>query len=84
MHCVYKDESGKITCEAVANDCESFDVDKYKYECISLGPFCSYSDGVCSTVAKVCSEIVFPLEWNGDKGKLVQVLKLKMKTSYVL
>ena len=77
MHCVYKDESGKITCEAVANDCESFDVDKYKYECISLGPFCSYSDGVCSTVAKACSEIAFPLGWTGDKEKTCSGIKVE-------
>ncbi len=68
-HCVYNVQSGKITCEEEANKCESFDVNKYKYECTKLGPFCSYSDGVCSTIAKTCSEIVFPLEWTGDKSK---------------
>jgi len=68
-YCDYKDESGKISCVEKANDCESFDVDKYKYECTKLGPFCSYSDGVCSTIAKTCSEIVFPIEWAGDKSK---------------
>ena len=52
-----------------SNKLQSFHVDKYKYECTKLSPFCSYSDWVCSVIAKTCSEIVFPIEWTGDKSK---------------
>ena len=76
-HCVYKDQSGKITCEEEQNDCESFDVDKYKYECTKKNPFCSYSDGICSTVTKACSDIVFPLEFEGDKAKTCSGIKVE-------
>ena len=76
-HCVYKDEGGTISCVEADNVCESLDVDKYIYKCISLGPFCSYSDGVCSTITKACSDVVFPLEWTGDRAKTCSGIKVE-------
>ena len=71
-HCVYKDISGKITCEEEAKTCKSFNIGDYQYECIKSGPFCSYSDGVCSTVKKACNDIVFPVEWEADEDDKIE------------
>ena len=76
-HCLYKDENDKISCVEADNVCESFDVDRYKYECTKKSPFCSYSEGICSTVAKACSDIVFPLEFEGDKAKTCSGIKVE-------
>ena len=76
-HCLYKDENDKISCVEADNVCESFDVDRYKYECTKKSPFCSYSEGICSTVAKACSDIVFPLEFEGDKAETCSDIKVE-------
>jgi len=76
-HCFYSDTPSGIKCEAVPKTCKSFNEKDYIYECIKLSPFCSYSDGVCSTIAKTCSEIVFPLEWTGDKSKTCSGIEIE-------
>ena len=58
-HCVFKTVGQENKCVSELKKCESLILDDYEYYCNSINPFCSYSEGVCSTTTKSCSEMKF-------------------------
>lgn len=67
-HCIYTESGDTKKCVEEANKCESFLVSDYEYYCISLNPFCSYSNGVCSNEKKSCDQLVFTSASDDNKA----------------
>ena len=58
-HCVFGATGDTNICNEVQNECESLKVDDYEYQCKTINPFCSYSEGICSKVERTCTELIF-------------------------